>query len=178
MSSNRRKSVVRSIRITRKLDDIIVGDAAAKGVTVNALISMILSKYAEWDRYAERFGFVTITRDGFRRFIEAIEDEKLVEVAEELGARNPKEMALFWFKRLNLEAFFQYLSIYTRYGRIGEYEVESGDGSYIVTLHHDLGRKYSLLLSHFLMQALKTMVGVSAGLSLGENALALRFDAK
>lgn len=175
MSATAKKSVVRSIRITQELDDLIRQDAADKGLTVNALISSVLSKYAEWDRYADRFGFVTITRDGFRSFVEAIEDEKLVQIAEELGSRNPKEMTLFWFKRLNLATFLQYLSIYSRYGRIGEYEVEAANGSHTITLHHDLGSKYSLLLSRFLRKALETVANVSPQLSVGENALAIRF---
>ncbi|MFQ6013272.1 MAG: hypothetical protein ACE5LS_06475 [Thermoplasmata archaeon] len=175
MTTSQKKSVVRSIRITQELDDLIRGDAEDRGLTVNALISSVLSKYAEWDRYADRFGFVTITRDGFRSFIEAIEDEKLIEIAEELGARNPREMTLFWFKRLNLETFLQYLSIYSRYGRIGEYEVETRQEGHTITFHHDLGSKYSLLLARFLKQALQTIARVSPELSVGENALAIRF---
>lgn len=175
VSAPAKKSVVRSIRITQELDDLIRKDATDRGLTVNALISSILAKYAEWDRYADRFGFVTITRDGFRSFIEAIEDDRLVEIAEELGARNPREMTLFWFKRLSLRTFLRYLSIYSRYGRIGEYEVEAAGGSHTITLHHDLGRKYSLLLARFLKRALETIAKVSPQLSVGENALAIRF---
>ncbi|MFQ5920211.1 MAG: hypothetical protein ACE5I4_09260, partial [Thermoplasmata archaeon] len=84
MSARATKSVVRSIRITKELDDLIRADAEDKGLTVNALVSSILTKYAEWDRYADRFGFVTITRNGFRTYVEAIEEEKLTEIGEEL----------------------------------------------------------------------------------------------
>ncbi|MFQ6013469.1 MAG: hypothetical protein ACE5LS_07485 [Thermoplasmata archaeon] len=175
MSARATKSVVRSIRITKELDDLIRADAEDKGLTVNALVSSILTKYAEWDRYADRFGFVTITRNGFRTYVEAIEEDKLTQIGEELGRRNPREMALFWFKRLNLETFLRYLSIYSRYGRIGEYEMEKRDGSHTISVHHDLGRKYSLLLARFLKEALETIAKVSSETTVGENALAIRF---
>ena len=176
VSGRATKSVVRSIRITKDLDNLIRRDAEDKGLSVNALVSSILTKYAEWDRYADRFGFVTITRNGFRTYLEAIEDEKLTQIGGELGRRNPKEMTLFWFKRLNLETFLRYLSTYSRYGRIGEYELETRDGTHIISLHHDLGSKYSLLLAQFFKEALKTIANVSADVTVGENTLAIRFD--
>ena len=56
MSTRRKKTRQRSIRITNYLNEILEEDAKAKTISNNALISTIATKYAEWDRYTERFG--------------------------------------------------------------------------------------------------------------------------
>lgn len=53
-------------------------DAKKKGISVNSLLTNLITKYAEWDRYAERFGFVTLGRQGFRSVFELMSDETLV----------------------------------------------------------------------------------------------------
>lgn len=136
---------------------------------------MILGRYVEWDRYADKFGFVTITRDGFLAFLSAIDDEKLVEVAKKLGSTNPREMTLFWFKKLNIQTFLAYLSLYCKYGRIAEYEFENEGKDYIITIHHELGRKYSFFLTHFFTEAIKTIVGSDPKAETSKNSVALRF---
>lgn len=177
MSTRTLKSVVRSIRITREMDDLIRQDAKGSGVTVNALISSILTKYAEWDRYADRFGFVAIPRDGFRTLIDAVDEERLIEIAEQFGPAKTREMALLWFKRVNLETYLRYFSVQMRYGRLADYEMQEGADGNTISLHHDLGPKFSLLLSRGIEQVLESIPNISPQLSVEESALTIHFPA-
>ncbi|MEE9164390.1 MAG: hypothetical protein V3U17_06335 [Thermoplasmata archaeon] len=175
MSARTRKSVVRSIRITKELDDLIRQVAKNAGGSVNALISSILTKYAEWDRYADRFGFVTVPRDIFRSLINAVDEEKLADLAEGFGPAKAREMVLLWFKRVNPETQLRWLSFQMRYGRLGNYEIETGKDEDTIALHHDLGVKFSLLLSRGIEQVFESIPNISPQLSVEENALAIRF---
>ncbi|MGA9839697.1 MAG: hypothetical protein WBF81_02720 [Thermoplasmata archaeon] len=172
-----KKTVFRSLRLTEELDAAIQKEALARGLPVNSLVSQVLTKYEEWDRHAEKFGFVMITRDGFRSLIEAIPDERLARVGQELGGTNPREMTLFWFKKLGAPQFLRYLALYCRYGRIGEFEVETDDRTYTITIHHELGPKYSSYLADFFSNAVRSVVGVSAVVERSRNAIVLRFTA-
>ena len=60
------------MRIPNYINSLLEKDADSKGVSVNALISMIMTKYAEWDRYTERFGSITIKLQAFREMLEEI----------------------------------------------------------------------------------------------------------
>lgn len=73
MKTNRQKTVTRTIRIPAHLDDILQKDSKEKRSTTNALISSILTKYAEWDRYVESFGFISMPRNGFKLIIDALD---------------------------------------------------------------------------------------------------------
>ncbi len=167
--------MVRSIRITKELDDLIRKDAKNAGGTVNALISSILTRYAEWDRYVERLGFVTIPREGFRLLVDALDEKDLVEFAENFGPSASREMALIWFKEVNLETFLRYLSMQSRYGGLQAFEVDGGAKADTITLHHNLGPRYSRLLSRFIKQTLGSLTNISPRLSVEENALAIHF---
>lgn len=171
-----RKTVLRSLRISREMDEILQKEASSRGVSFNALASSIFKKFAEWDRYAERYGFVTITRDGFRAIHEAIDDETLVNLMKDIGSRNPREASLFWFKRLDLETFLAWLSLHCKYGKIAECEIDALGRRYSITLHHALGKKYSLALGSWCDRALRTIAHVSPKLELSENSVMITFE--
>lgn len=177
MKTEKRKTLLRTIRITAELDEILQKDAKAKRVSVNALVSWIITKYAEWDRYTERFGYMSITKELFRSVLEATDDAKLVQAALELGNRLPKEVILFWFKELNVDTFLAYMTLTCKYGHIAENEVETHGRNYIVTIHHDLGEKWSNYLRNFIGQTMKNQLGITPQFDVVKNSLVTRFVA-
>ena len=170
-------TVLRSIRIPTRLEELLRADAEAKGISVNALVSAILTKYAEWDRFTEKFGFVTITRNGYRSFLDSLDDAALERTGRELGAQNPREMALFWFKKLGPDAFLAYLSLVARYAKWIEVEIRREDRNVTVLLHHDLGPRHSTWLGNFMDQAVREVVGVVPKCQIGRASVVLKFTA-
>ena len=77
--------------------------------------SMIMTKYAEWDRYIERFGGITIKPQALKEILEAVDEDKLVEIAKRSGSRFPREFVLFWFKRANLDNYLKSLKLAFKY---------------------------------------------------------------
>ena len=91
----KRKTVLRTIRIDRDLDDALNKDARENDITENALISSILVKYIEWDRYAKKFGRVSLLNETLKSIIEATEPDKLEAAAKELQRQFPKVLSCF-----------------------------------------------------------------------------------
>jgi predicted HicB family RNase H-like nuclease len=50
----KQKTTTRTLRFSEDLNKILDRDSKDKGVSTNSLISSILTKYAEWDRYTEK----------------------------------------------------------------------------------------------------------------------------
>ena len=169
------KTVLRSIRVPAGLEDLLRADAEARGLSVNALISAILTKYKDWDRFTEKFGFVTITRNGFRALIDGLDDDTLERVAREIGRQNPREMILFWFKRLGLPAFLDYLSLVRRYGKWMAIEVSQDDRGVTIQIQHEYGPRYSLFQGCFMEEAIREVVGVATKAEIGRSSVRLRF---
>ena len=75
---------MRTIRLTKGLDELLQKDADSKRITVGALVSTILTKYSQWDRYTEKFDMITFRQETLRAILEATDDEALIRKAREI----------------------------------------------------------------------------------------------
>jgi hypothetical protein len=105
LTERKKKTVIRSVRISQEVDEILEKDAKSKGVNVGALIGSIFTKYVEWDRYVEKLDHISMSRKFVRSILETVDMEKFMNLAEEQGVRAPKEAVPFWFKKLDIESF-------------------------------------------------------------------------
>jgi hypothetical protein len=177
VTERERKSVLRSIRIREALQKTLERDAEVQGISVNALVNAILSRYADWDRFADKFGFITITKMGYATMFELIPDEQLDQMAERMGSQNSRDMTLFWFKRLGLDTFLAYLNLVARYARTFQYEVDRQGAEVTLLVQTDLGARHSRFLLHFLSEAIHAVVGAVPRTQMGRNSVTFRFRA-
>jgi hypothetical protein len=75
MVRENKKIALRTIRLSKRLDELLQKDANSKRITVGTLISTILTKYSQWDRYTEKFDMITLRQESIRAILEATEDE-------------------------------------------------------------------------------------------------------
>lgn len=170
------KSTTRTIRIPRQLDKLLEKDAANKRVSVNSLISSMLTKYAEWDRYVESLRFVAIPPDGLRLIIGSLDDEKVKEIGIQIGSRHLQEYMMLWFKKISIDSFIDGLTLFCRYSGMAKYDMDTiGGREYIVTMYHDLGRKWSIYMQHILEEGLKKTLDIIPKVDITESSIVLRF---
>ncbi len=163
------------MRIIRKMDSLLRRDAKIKGISVNALLSTILTKYSEWDRNAEKFGITSLTEQAFRGILASTDDETLLKTARELGARVPKEFILFWFKRVTMETFLNYVAPTCKYGGIGACESEADGGNYVLTIQPDFGEKWSMFTRYFLEEGVRNCLGLEVEFDTSKNGVFAKF---
>ena len=174
-TKNRQKTVTRTIRVPSHLDDIIHKDSKEKRSTANALISSILTKYAEWDRYTEAFGFISLPRSGLKLIIESLDDETIKQIAGQIGSRQSKELMMYFFKEINLDTFVSAISLFSKYAGFGSYEIESNGRDHTVVLHHELGRKWSIYVAYLTSESLKITLEISPRFQITENSVIFEF---
>ncbi len=176
--SHKRKSVLRTIRITEAQDEVLRKDSRSKGLYVNALLSTIITKYVEWDRYGDRFGFVSASKETFRALIETTDEQKLLATARELGARIPKEAVLFWRKKVNLDSYLSFLSLVSRYQKLAEFEIEAESGETVITARHEFGEKWSKWLKVFLDESLRESFGIQPRFDVSKGFVVASFKSQ
>ena len=170
-------TVLRTFRLPSRLNLVLQLEAKAKGLTPNALVSMIISEYADWGRFAARFGYVDVTRETLRSLLSLANAEQISTLARKIGAEVPREAVLFWFKEASINTFLSYLENICKFGRHAEYECEMSGDDYTITLRHDLGVKWSEWLRYSIDEALRKMFGIVAQFESSENEVILRFHA-
>ncbi len=176
--SNSRKTILKTMRIPNYINTILEKDADTKGVSVNALISMIMTKYAEWDRYIERFGGITIKPQALKEILEEVDEGRLADIAKRSGSRFPKEFVLFWFKRTNLDTYLESLKLTCKYKGYARYELENDGSEYTIILIHDLGGKWSNFLKHVVEEGMISITGILPKFEVNHDSLIVRFNSK
>ena len=169
------QTTLRTVRIPRELDNALETISKERGLSVNSFVSMLLKKYVEWDKYADRFGYISLTRESLRRILNATDVNKLIESAQDYGSTVPKEFLMFWFKELNIDSVLTALSLRCKYTNIAEYELKVDGKNYIIILHHDLGIRWSEFFGYTLQQEIKIVLQVLARLEISRNSVVLKF---
>ncbi len=176
MSGNERKTVLKSIRMTEAEEEILRKDAESKGVTFNALVSSLITRYIEWDRLAERYGFVALPRQSLRYLVSLLDKEQLEKFGKETGSSNASGIAMFWFKRLDTQTFQNFLSISAKYCKIWDYELGRHGPNFVLTVHNDIDPAYSLVHRHYFDQAIRSIVGAVPKIEDKGNAVVFTFS--
>jgi hypothetical protein len=170
------KSTTRTLRIPQKLDILLEKDSANKRVSVNSLVSSLITKYAEWDRYIEPLHFVTMPSDGLKFLVNSIDDEIVEKIGNQMGSNHIQEFMMLWFKKVSLETFFEGLSLFCRYSGMASFDMDKlDDKEYVVTLHHTLGRKWSLFIQSILKEGIKKTLDIFPKFEITESSIVFRF---
>lgn len=172
MGTNQKRVVVRTVRLTKELDQILAEEVNRKRTSLNSLISSILTKYAEWDRYAERIGHISVPRTLFRALLDLITDEDaLAKLADRLGGELTGETTLFWFKKVNQESLLRFVSLAFKYGGAGELEIADVGPNLTVVIYHKLGKNGSIWFEHFFDKMIRTYLKTIPRIEKTENSV-------
>ena len=176
LSTKQKRVIIRTVRVTKALDEILVEDANLKGTSLNSLISSILTKYAEWDRYTEKLAHVTIPTTLLRALLDLITDEDaLAKLGDRLGVELSSETTLFWFKKINQETLLRFLSLAYKYGGAAVIEIEDEGPELKFILYHKLGEKASIWFEHYFDKLIRTHLKVIPQIATTENSVIVRF---
>ncbi len=148
---------------TFRLDGQTLGflrkQAEERKTSLNTLVNQIFSKYAEWDAFGEKYGFVSFPHDFYRGIIDSADEEQLRRNASVAGSKL-RDYLLFSFKRADTSAFVSSLKLADRYSGMGSFEIQQERSFCKVIVHHSLGRKHSLFVCAALEEAIVSIVGV------------------
>lgn len=175
MPENKR-TVLRSFRLSEEHDRLLEEEARRKGISVNALLANLITKYGEWDRFAERFGVVTLGRQGFRSIFDLMSEEQLTAHGKQVGQESAPDFVRFWFGKLDLGTFLSFLKLFSKYSGAFHYETAVSGHTYTITIHHELGPKYNVVLANYMDQAIRKIVGAAPRLEVGSNSLNVSFE--
>jgi hypothetical protein len=173
----KKKTILRTVRIDKDLDDALYEDAKEHGISENALISSILVRYIDWDRYSEKFGRVSLPNEALKIIMGAIDDDKLKEAAQEFAESVPRDYIMFRYKKLDLEACLLHLSFLSKYAGLFKYELQiEHERSYTVRIHHKFGEKWSYWLKESISIGLfKNILGITPKVDLSRSSVVFTF---
>jgi len=180
MSAKKKKTILRTIRLSEDIDDLLEKDAVEQNVSANALITKIMTRYMEWNRIIDKTSYVVIPSLLFRALINGLGDQELEEIGKNAVANAVKELAMIAFGKADFDTLLNALSLITKYdtGLIASSPLSTEsriDSQYTITLRHDWGPKGSILLKSFFESLSMNEFGKQPTISITDDVVTVKF---
>ena len=177
MTGKRRKTVLRTIRLSEDIDTILEEEARAQNISINALIGKIMTRYIEWERVVEKFDYVSFSNVFFKALISEVNDERLRAMASQEAIRQVKNQAMWIFGKTDFDALLKIIILIGRYGIAAHTSSDfRDDGACIITVHHQWGNKGTVFLQSFFDSLVRDELRVQPAISVSNDVITVSFQ--
>lgn len=168
----RSATVTRSFRFDSEMSRILDEEAERMGISVNALVGIILRRYSEFTRYLSKIDMVVLNRELIISLLESRDEEYLYKLGTKLGGTVSVDTIMFWKKDLSEESVLEYIEkIICLYGHLGTFDEVSHMKSRTIVIRHRLGRKGSKFFEGYLRSTLKNTVRKDAVFDVTDSSI-------
>jgi hypothetical protein len=175
MSIIYKKTSTISFRIDSEYDKLLRNEAEEKKVSLNTLANQIFGEHLEWQRYAERFGTIVISKNGFRLILESLSEANVVDLAINIAQKNPIEFILFKWKDLSSTNVINFIKMYLGHCCHVQYDYVKDHDTNKFSIRHELGRKGSLFLKAYFETVIQTTLRRDSEITFTDNNITLVF---
>jgi hypothetical protein len=160
----RSSSITRSFRFESDVLTVLDEEAKRMGISVNALVGIILRRYVEFTRYLSKIDMIVINREVLTSVIDLLGEEEVYKIGVKLGQTVLADTIMFWKKETSEKAVMEYIEkMVCRYSDLGTYdERRMPGGETAIVIRHRLGKNGSRFLEGYLQGGLKHTLGVDA----------------
>src|SRR3712207_1614323 len=128
----RSASITRSFRFESDVLNVLDEEAKRMGISINALVGIILRRYVEFTRYLSKIDMVVINREVLTSLVDMLSEEEVYNLGIKLGQTVLADTIMFWKKETTEKAVMEYIEkMVCRYGRLGTYDERRMPGGQI-----------------------------------------------
>ena len=162
----------RSFRLDKELSEILDRESDRMGISVNALVNIIIRNYSEFYRFLSRIDMVVIHKTILEKLILSNSEKELYKLGISLGMNIPNDVILFWRKTVGKKEFIEYIDkIMCRYGLQGTYDEIHQNNTTIMIIRHTFGKKGSYFFYGYLQSAFQSLLNISPKFELTTTSL-------
>jgi len=144
-SGKKKRTSVMSFRLDEDIVDALRQEADEEEISLNVLANHIFRRYVEWERDAQKAGFIPITRQLLMALINELDDKKIEELVRKTGKDVVKEQILYMESNYDLDSFIKWLESRNRISGFAQKHVINGKIHEFI-IQHDLNMKWSLYM--------------------------------
>ena len=176
----RSSSITRSFRFESDVLSVLDEEAKRMGISINALVGIILRQYVEFTRYLSKIDMVVINREVLTSLIDLLSEEELYKMGVKLGQTVLADTIMFWKKETTEKAVMEYIEkMVCRYGRLGTYDKRRMPGGQMaIVVRHRLGKNGSRFLEGYLHEGLKHTLDIDAIFEITDSSVKCEIPAR
>lgn len=144
-ASKKKRTSVMSFRLDEDIVEALRQEADDEEISLNVLANHVFRRYVEWERDAQKAGFIPITRELLMALINEIDDKRIEELVRKVGKDVAKEQILYMENHYDLDSFIKWLEARNRISGFAHKHVVNGRTHEFI-IQHDLNMKWSLYM--------------------------------
>jgi hypothetical protein len=168
-----KRSVLRTIRLTKTLDQALLKEAEDRSVSFNTLANGILSKYCEWDRFQEKTHRVTMPQIMLETLFRNTSQETLAKATKEMGNRIV-EMSLFYFGASDVRSVLRFLEVLGKYSGYLRLEEKIVGNAMVLEFFHRFEMQFSQYWSATVQIALQKAGGPRPEIDVANHVVSVK----
>ena len=129
-----------------------------KKINYNALVTKILSSHILWGRYERKVGLLPMTKPFVNAAIHRLDDKDIVILANVIEKETFSNILRFMKRDYTVEDFLEILRAWLNVAWM-QHNIEQINNSYIFTIQHDLGNKWSLYVETLITELFHDIMG-------------------
>ena len=173
MSSKKTSTI--TFRIDEKYEKALRKESENKKISLNVLANQIFGEYTEFQQYMKKFGIIHMSKNALSLILKSLEEKQIIELALEIGSKEPKDFILFKWKKIDSDKISEFIQMYFEYCGYGVCEIEKSDEMNSLSMHHNLGKKGSIFLQHFLKAMIQSTLDIESEIVVTENSISMKF---
>ncbi|MBM2852974.1 MAG: hypothetical protein HW420_1521 [Candidatus Nitrosotenuis sp.] len=138
-----KKSQVSTFRLPASLITELKKEASYEKVNFNSLVTKILSNHVLWGRYERKVGLLPMTKPFVNAAIHRLEDKEIITLAKVIEKETFSNILRFMKSEYTVNDFIEIVRAWLNVAWM-QHNVELNRDSYIFTIQHELGEKWSL----------------------------------
>jgi len=153
-----KKSQVSTLRLPTELIAELKKEASYEKVNFNSLVTKILSTHVLWGRYERKVGLLPMTKPFVNAAIHRLDDKEIVILAKVIERETFSNILRFMKREYSVDDFIEIVRAWINVAWM-QHNVEQSQNSYIFTIQHDLGEKWSLYVETLITELFYDIIG-------------------
>jgi hypothetical protein len=173
-----RQTIARTIRLEPTIDNVLKQEAEQSGLTHTAITTKALRKYVTFDRFADKTGSLTISKETLSRILAFLSDEEaeVVGSVANFAGKNAKQYMNLLIGSSTVNDLFALLQVLSTYAHLFEFEHQVEGNRHHLIFAHSMGSKWSSFLQGAVQATLKESFGMRAKFEKTESLLSCTFE--
>lgn len=169
----RTEFVNKTFRLSKAQVRRLEADAVRAGTSTNGFITSIITRFIEWDRFANEVDFLSLAPNMVEGILNCVDEETMERAGKYVAQKSCfKDICLHIFQDYNPTLFSKAILLFDRYANQYRVQGERGEnGGTVISLYHDYGRKWSVFIANLLHNELLRLGVIDHTFEISENAV-------
>lgn len=162
-----------TFRLDRETLSKLRNESEERGVSVNSIAQAIFAQHYDWAASATQAGMIPIHKMMFSMMLDKLGEDDIKKIGFLFAEVRVKDMTLILRRDYSLSAFLDVLGLWMKFSGIS-FQKHTSHDSHAYTITHEMGAKWSLLLSTILRAVFEKMGVMQAIFDSTDNLLMFR----